>query len=395
MTFPRSGFVTLPREKPMDFSAVIPAAGFSSRMHQYKPLLRFGDKTMVETVISLFQRCGIMDIIVVTGHNQDMVKPIIQRAGARPVFNPNFETGMFGSIQKGVEQIQEKSKGFFLLPVDIPAIRPSTILSIAAAFEKDCKNIIIPEFEQASGHPPLIPARLIPEILGMDLNSNLGKILLAQKECLVRHPVHDRGILLDADTKEGYEILTQKYQCLDIPDKEECNSIIQSILPGETEIQSHLTLVAKTALKLGQALEKGQNPKNNKAIPTHLNKNLIQAAALLHDIKRKEKNHARAGSLLLANLGFDQVANIVAEHMTIGHENLIPEDMITEKEIVYFADKLCNGSHVETDYTKRFADKIKQAPQAKTKIFQRYEATQQIQARIEAAAGRSIHTILQ
>ena len=395
MTPPRSGFMNLPKGKPLNFSAVIPAAGFSSRMHQYKPLLRFGNTTMVETVIRLFQRCGIMDILVVTGHNQDLLKPIIQKAGARPVFNPNFETGMFGSIQKGVEQVSKESKGFFLLPVDIPAIRPATILSIVAAFEKGCNTVIIPEFEQAPGHPPLIPARLIPAILGMDSNSNLGKILLSQKDRLVHHPVYDRGILLDADTKEGYEILTQKYQCLDIPDKEECNSIIQSILPGETAIQSHLTLVAKTALKLGQALEKGQNSKNNKNISTHLNKNLIQAAALLHDIKRKEKDHARAGSLLLADLGFDQVANIVAEHMTLGPENLIPEDMITEKEIVYFADKLCNGSHVETNYAKRFADKIKQVPQAKTKIFQRYEATQQIQARIEAAAGRSIHTILQ
>jgi molybdenum cofactor cytidylyltransferase len=387
--------VTQPLKKPMAFSAVIPAAGFSSRMHTYKPLLKVGNKTMVETVIQLFQSCGIMDIIVVTGHNQNLLKPIVQKAGARPVFNPDFKTGMFGSIQKGVEQVSKKSKGFFLLPVDIPAIRTATILSIVTAFEKSYKKIIIPEFEQTTGHPPLIPGRLIPEILGLDSDSNLGKFLLSQKDRLVRYPVHDSGILIDADTKEAYDVLTEKYQRMDIPDKEECNSIIHSVLPGETDIQSHLILVANTALKLGQALEKSQNSNKNKAIYSHLNKNLIQAAALLHDIKRMEKNHAKAGSRLLANLGFEQVAGIVAEHMTLRPENLISEDLITEKEIVYFADKICNGTQVETDYAKRFADKIKQAPHAQTRISQRYEATQQIQARIEEATGRSISTILQ
>jgi len=376
------------KDPALPLSAVIPAAGLSSRMHRFKPLLNFGDRPMIEVVIRLFQHCGIQDIVVVTGHNRSLMEPIIQKTGAGHVFNQDFETGMLGSIQKGVAKISPSSKGFFLLPVDIPAIRPSTIKALVSAFENSKQNIIIPAFNKTPGHPPLIPARLIPQILGMDTNSNLGELLLSQKKFLVTQAVHDRGTLLDADTKEAYCALAKKYQRLDIPDKEECNSIIQSVIPEDTAIKHHLTLVAKVALKLALAVEKGLDSK--KPLPIILNKDLIQAAALLHDIKRKGKNHADAAGRLLKVLGFPRVADIVAEHMTIKLN-----DRITEKEIVYFADKICNSNKIEPDYTKRFTDKIKQAPGAQTRIFQRYEDTQQIQAWIETAAGQSIQTILQ
>ncbi len=93
---------------------------------------------------------------------------------------------------------------------------------------------------------------------------------------------------------------------------------------------------------------------------------------------------------MLKTLGFPQVADIVAEHMTIQSGNLI-----AEKEIVYLADKLCNGDRMEPDYTKRFKEKMDQAPDAENLISRRYQATQQIQAGIEAIAGQSIRTILQ
>jgi len=378
MILPESGSITQPVKKAMVLSAVIPAAGFSSRMHQYKPLLELEGKPMVDVVIRLFQECGIVDIIVVTGHNHRLLEPLIKKAGARVVFNPDFETGMIGSIQKGVGQVSQESQGFFLLPVDIPAIRPATIQALISAFQKTPENIIIPEFEQTIGHPPLIPAKLIPKIIDIDPSSTLRELLLKQKDQQIRLPVHDRGILIDADTKEAYETLSEKYRHLNIPDREECWSIIHSALAGETTIQAHLDLVADTALRLGRA------------VGTDLNKGLIQAAALLHDIKRKEKNHAQAGSRFIKNIGFPQVAGIVAEHMTIE-----PGDRITEKEIVYFADKLCKGTQVEADYAQRFADKIKQIPKAETQIFQRYEAMQQIQTQIETATGQSIQTILQ
>ena len=62
--------------------------------------------------------------------------------------------------------------------------------------------------------------------------------------------------------------------------------------------------MAETALKLAHAVERGEGKKDPPQREISLNKDLIQAAALLHDIKRKEKNHAQAGSRLLKSFGF-------------------------------------------------------------------------------------------
>ena len=114
-------------------------------------------------------------------------------------------------------------------------------------------------------------------------------------------------------------------------------------------------------------------------------------AALLHDIKRKEKKHAEKGADLIKNLGFDKVAEIVRRHMDI---DVKPDSNLDEKEIVYFADKLCNGKGVDLNYHQRFAHALKKSPWALTSISKRYEHTKQIHARIERSAGKVVDKIL-
>jgi putative nucleotidyltransferase with HDIG domain len=191
--------------------------------------------------------------------------------------------------------------------------------------------------------------------------------------------VYDRGILMDADDKKGYEAVLRKFSCLHIPDKEECLSIINDILPDSDPIRTHLADVSFTALKIANSLSDKVDP------------DLVIAAGLLHDIKRKEKDHAKAGAKVLGQLGFSEVSEIIAQHMDIELDHHSP---VQEKEIVYFADKICNGHGVDLNYHKRFADSLMKSPWAMTSISKRYENTQLIQARIESSARKSIQDIL-
>ncbi len=414
-------------------------------MHQYKPLLKIAHQTIIEhTIYSLkyslkysLNKCKINDIIVVTGHNREKITPVILQAGARPVFNKNFKTGgMLSSIKTGVQALCPQASGFLLLPVDIPLIRPATIQSLISVFIKNYKHIIIPQFNGEPGHPPVIPAWLIPEILNLKNHSNLGTLLLSLKKHQKRQIVYDQGILMDADTKEDYEHLkeeyksgkyksgrckyrkyksekyksgkykSRKYKSMDIPNKKECQSIINANIDGQEKIKAHVKLVAKTAITLAKAVQirtvqiktdqiravqvkLNKEPVNN----TDLDIDLIYAGALLHDIKRKETDHAKKGAQYLLSIGFAKIADIVAQHMDL---TLPLSDNLTEAQIVYFADKLCNDCQLEPDldYSKRFQNKIKQTPHAGNIILKRYEHTKLIQARIEKVSGRSVKSIL-
>lgn len=378
-------------------SALIPAAGMSTRFEQYKPLLKLGSHTLIEKVILLFRQCGIKDIIAVTGHNNEMIEPLIRQAGAKAVFNPNFKTGMLSSIQTGVRALSPRSSGFFLLPADIPLIRPATLHALMSSFYDSSDDfntsgsIIIPQFDGEDGHPPLIPARFIPEILSLDAGSNLGELISRQKKKKIQQ-VHDRAILMDADTQQDFECLQEKYNKIEIPDRQECLSIINANLEGEGTIKAHLQLVAETSVRLADAVEANQVKQRQLCnIAIDLDINLIMAGALLHDIKRKESNHAGSGAQLLLSFGFPKVADIIAQHMDLATP-LPPH--LTEVQIVYFADKICKSASLELDYERRFKEKMEKNPEGRDEILIRYENTRHIQARIEAASGRSVQSIL-
>lgn len=361
-------------------AALIPAAGLSSRMGRYKPLLPLGRTTMIETVICLFQAVGIREIIVVTGHNHDRLASAVEAAGARAVFNPEYASGMFSSIRTGVAALPSGIDGFFLLPADIPAIRPATLKLIRRKFEESEETLIVPAFNGETGHPPLIPARLIPAAIGADPDANLRQILFSDPSRIIHLPVHDRGILMDADTPEGYEQIKQKHERLEIPDAAECRSVIDRELADAPAIRAHLDRVCDTALTLARALH---------SCGFDFNIDIIRAGALLHDIKRKEKRHAGAGSRFLQELGFQTIADITAVHM-----DLTPGPILDETQIVFFADKLCRGDQLEPDYPGRFHEKARQLPHAEKEIFKRLETAQHIHARIEFATGRSLGEIL-
>ncbi|NDY70697.1 metal-dependent phosphohydrolase [Desulfobacter hydrogenophilus] len=361
-------------------AALIPAAGLSSRMGRYKPLLPLGRTTMIGSVIALFKTAGIREIIVVTGHNHDRLAPAVEAAGARPLFNPDYASGMFSSIRTGVADLPSGITGFFLLPADTPAIRPATIGLIRRKFEEDKDALIVPAFKGETGHPPLIPARLIPAITGAHPDTNLRQILFSDPSHIIQLPVHDRGILMDADTPDDYGRVKQKYEKLEIPDETECRSIIDRELADAPAIRAHLDRVCDTALTLARDL---------RPWGFDLDINLIRAGALLHDIKRKKAHHAEAGSRFLQRLGFPKAADIVAAHM-----DLTPGPELDETQIVFLADKLCRGDRLDLDYPGRFHEKASRLPHAKKEIYKRLETAQHIHARIESAAGRSLGEIL-
>ena len=151
-----------------NIAAIIPAAGLSSRMKDFKPLLPMGRQSILETTIDLFKQNGVDDIFVVTGHRSEDLEGLITKKGATPVHNPDFRQGMFSTILTGVKCLQNHYDAFFLLPADLPAIRPHTIKEILRAYDNANAKIVCPVFKGGRGHPPLISTQLLPAIINFN-----------------------------------------------------------------------------------------------------------------------------------------------------------------------------------------------------------------------------------
>lgn len=85
-------------------------------------------------------------------------------------------------------------------------------------------------------------------------------------------------------------------------------------------IKAHCDAVAVKALELADGLE--------------LDNNLIECAALLHDLARLEHNHEALGAEYIKYLGYGELSEVIRQHSDLDDENLIDESAI-----LYLADK--------------------------------------------------------
>ena len=180
-------------------------------MKRFKPLLRIGEKTFTEHAIELFQKADIGDIVTVVGHLSEKLIPVVKAAASRYVINDHYHDGMYSSIQTGVKALNHPCDAFFLLPVDIPFVLPSTVRQLSDAFSKNSLAMVCyPQFQSRRGHPPLINSELIDEILSYSGQGGLRKLLRRHENQAVSIPVEDPFIRLDADTPKDLALLREK-----------------------------------------------------------------------------------------------------------------------------------------------------------------------------------------
>jgi CTP:molybdopterin cytidylyltransferase MocA len=351
-------------------------------MGAFKPLLPLGDITVVERVIQLFQSVGVEEICVVTGHRKAELGARLAGAGVTLVENPHYADGMFSSIRAGMANLPSHCHGVFLLPVDIPLVRPATLLLLMEAFTHHAAadTTVHPIFAGRRGHPPLIPASLIPVIGKHSDSGGLRSLLEAPGALSLEVSVPDRFIHKDMDLPASYEALQGELATHPIPDAAECETLLavataRAALPF---LGGHSRLVAAGASAIGEALVR---------VGEELDLKLIQAGALLHDIAKGHGQHAQKGAAYLRRLGFERVAEIVGQHNDV---ELVGTG-VGEAAVVFIADKYICGQTL-VPMAERFAramERFGADPEARTNIRRRWTTARLIRDRIEALSGRS------
>ncbi len=197
-----------------NIALILLAAGYSSRMKAFKPLLPLGESTVIETTIDVFLNAGIKNIIVVIGYKADKLKSVLNEKGIRWIYNDKYNEGMYSSVLAGVRSLPDGIKGFFLLPSDMPLIKSQTIEKLTDAYWKYNPNLVYPVFMDRRGHPPLISSKLLQEILTHDGTKGLNGVLGKYKDGALHIEVEDEGIHIDMDTYNDYLNIYNKIRCL-------------------------------------------------------------------------------------------------------------------------------------------------------------------------------------
>ena len=363
--------------------AIILSAGYSSRMGSFKPLLTLGGQTLVERSISLFQKAGVEDVLVVAGHRADELAPEVFRCGARVIVNDRFDQGMYSSVQAGVGGLGAGAEAFFIQPVDLPLVRDWTVNRVLEFRKDNPESIIYPVFQNRRGHPPLIPTDLVDEIMSFPGDGGLKALLRKHDHRALEVETADRNILFDADTASDFDNIKKRRDRYDIPAVEECQAILREIFQVEERVYRHSRAVADLAGFLGEEFN---------AAGGNLDLELIRAAAWLHDLAKGQPRHDLTGGRILREMGLARVADIVEVHVSLASE---ASASISESEIVYLADKLMKSDH-RVSLEQRFQPWLKRFagdPEVRGNIEARLVNAISIKELYEKMARRSVEDI--
>ncbi len=189
-------------------AAILLAAGRSRRMGVYKPLLPFGNRTIIEACVDNFQRAGIENIIVVIPvHRTEEMRSRLAHLQVGFAVNPDEESEMSDSIARGVEQLSSATQAFFIALADQPMIPPAVIQMMLDERRRTGARIIAPEYGGRGGHPVLIDFELREELLHLDAKRGLRALLDKHTNEMQRVVVDTEFVTRDLDTWDAYQAL--------------------------------------------------------------------------------------------------------------------------------------------------------------------------------------------
>jgi molybdenum cofactor cytidylyltransferase len=187
-------------------SAIILAAGKSSRMKTPKPLLNWGEEKLINFQIESLKNSNIEEIIVVIGSNAEEIKNKIISDEVKVVENVDFELGKTTSIKKGLSEINNKND-ILLIAVDQP--RNKLLIEQISDFHinhPENKKIIMPFSNGKSGHPIIFSNVFFNELTQINEETEgIREVIKRNQDSIIKYKTKDESALIDLNTPEQYE----------------------------------------------------------------------------------------------------------------------------------------------------------------------------------------------
>ncbi|HEX38358.1 MAG TPA: nucleotidyltransferase family protein [Candidatus Cloacimonetes bacterium] len=198
----------------MKILGLILAAGFSSRMGDFKPLLLFENKTFIINIIEKLNSCCDR-IFIVVGFNKDS---LIQNVNGELepqlrnkiilIENTHYSEGMFSSIQAGLHEMDTylADDDYVILHlIDQPHIPLYVYEKLVEVANRERSEIIIPSYNMKAGHPIVFSKKIVEQVLASSVTSNLKKIIQQNKDSIHYLNVDNEQIIQDVDTQKDKE----------------------------------------------------------------------------------------------------------------------------------------------------------------------------------------------
>jgi molybdenum cofactor cytidylyltransferase len=188
-------------------SAMVLAAGESTRMGRLKQLLPWDGTTLLDWQVREARKGGVDDIVVVLGHAMETIRDSLIASGTdtRMVVNEAYQEGRASSFRRGAETIDDEVAAFVIFSVDQP--RPAWVTHrLIAHWRRTHASIVMATYQGQRGHPVLLAGHLLPELRKVtDKELGLRAVVQRHADEVETVEMGTLAIHVNLNTPEAYE----------------------------------------------------------------------------------------------------------------------------------------------------------------------------------------------
>ena len=189
---------------------ILLAAGLSTRMGaENKLLLQHHNKTLVQTVLDQLRQLAFNQIILVTGHQQEVLLSKIEGVeDLTIVHNPDYKSGQTSSIQSGLTKLSKEAQSFLICLSDMPFLQKQHLENLLAfSFERDT-SICRPIVDKVPGHPVIFKRRFAKQLNNCTDSNGCRTVIQQNKELLEPFKTNTKAYIQDIDNQQDKQLLT-------------------------------------------------------------------------------------------------------------------------------------------------------------------------------------------
>jgi len=183
-------------------SAVLLAAGASTRMGVPKLLLSLGGEPIVRRTARHLCDSGYDEVVVVAGHEHRFIADALDGLPVRHALNPDFATGMGSSFRTGVEHLAGDSEAAMFALADQPFVTAEYYRQLPETFRNNPPGIVCVKYGQVTAPPHMFDQEFFPELAALEHGARPVLERHKDRTVVLQFP---EDLLVDVDTPEDYE----------------------------------------------------------------------------------------------------------------------------------------------------------------------------------------------
>ena len=181
---------------------ILLAAGKSERFGKKNKLSEIvNGKPLINNILdTLLEIFDTSELTIIVGHEQKIIKNLINNEEIKILENINYKKGIGTSISLAVKNLESHINGAMIIPADMPYITSKDLINLENKFwECNCEKVIIPQYNSKTGNPVILPKIYFNTL--KKLKDDFGaRTLIAEKDFITIKTGF--GTILDIDTRD-------------------------------------------------------------------------------------------------------------------------------------------------------------------------------------------------